>query len=321
VNRRVAVLTTGGTISQVSGADGASRPGFDVRALLPEPGWGHEIEIRAVLDRPSKDIGPDEWQTLAFEVEAAVRAGCDGVVVLHGTDTLHYTAAALTYMLEGLGVPVVLTGAMIPGGDRGGDARGNLASALLAATSDLGEVGLVFGDAEGRHRVFRGDRVRKVHSTAPAAFAAVGGAELGSVAGGAVVLAAGARRRSGEAPCARVELEHDVVLVKVTPALTAESVQALASSARGLVVEGTGVGHVPDRLLPVLDDFGRSGRPVVICSQTHAGGEALGAYAGDATLLALPGLVRAGSVPSEAALVGLMCELGRGLAPGSLLTR
>jgi L-asparaginase type I len=311
----IALLTTGGTIAQRSNRGGVAHPvGALDRLVEQATPAGVEVEVHPVLSKGSKDMRPADWQILAGEVAHAIRRGVRGVVVLHGTDTMAYTAAALSFMLSGLPVPVVLTGSMRPGDDEGSDALANLRDALLvAAHADLGEVVVVFsGDEEQTHAVvLRGNRCRKVHSHALAAFAAVDAAPLGLVRNGRVQLTSGSQPRTATGLALETALDPRVALVTATPALSADQLSAVLTGAAGVVVEGTGTGHVHQDLVPVLAEFAQAGGAVVMSTQVERGGERLGRYSTDVDASVVPGLVGAGTLTREATLVKLMCALAR----------
>jgi L-asparaginase/Glu-tRNA(Gln) amidotransferase subunit D len=117
---RIAVLMTGGTIGHRSRPQGGAVMDFDPTRLCSEIGIPDvELTFRELFRKGSMDIVPRDWVTTAAGVHEALRDGAAGVVILHGTDTMQYTAAALSFMLEGLGSPVILTGSMRPGGGCG----------------------------------------------------------------------------------------------------------------------------------------------------------------------------------------------------------
>ena len=310
----VTVLTTGGTIGQVSQADGRSTPTFEPASLaasldLPDV----HIEFLSVMHKGSKDIVPDDWVVLANAVaDVLARDPNRGVVVLHGTDTLHFTSAALSLMLSGIGVPIVLTGSMIPGGDVNSDARENLRDAVsVAAFGDLAEVCVVFSADRQRSGsvIIRGSRARKVHSYAIDAFASVNAPPLGQVVNGDIAFGPYPRRHRRRSTIrANTSLDQNVVLVKATPALTESMLTRMLAGTSGAVLEGTGVGHIKSELHDVIADYAK---PVVISTQAWCGGERLGSYKADERTLALPNVVQGGSLTSESALVSLMWALGQ----------
>lgn len=309
------VLTTGGTIAQASRPGGPAAPGFDPTTLVADLDLaGVTISVRPVMSKGSKDLIPSDWVTIAAAVAECVQAGARGVIVLHGTDTMHYTAAALSYMLRGLSVPVVLTGSMIPGGDRGSDAFSNLRDAVaVAATADLAEVCVVFSaDAERTcANVIRGTRARKAHSQAIAAFESVDAPVLGVVRDGRVIhdQSVPSVARASRDLMLHPELDDAVTIVKLTPTTTPGMLDRMLSGTSGVVLEGTGVGHLKFDLHPVVNAYAK---PAVMSTQAAHGGEHLGAYSGDVATLKLPNIIPAGDLTSEAAMVKLMWLLPRG---------
>jgi L-asparaginase type I len=304
---KVIVLTTGGTIGHRSEANGVATMSFDPAGLvsalaLPDI----DIEFRAVMRKGSMDVGPADWVVIAQAVSDAMASAPRGVVIAHGTDTMHYTAAALAFMLRGLPVPVVMTGSMIPGGDAGSDALPNLRDAVtVAAFADLAEVCVVF-----MGKIIRGTRARKVHSHAVDAFASINAPPIGSVAAGQIVMGAHkVARRSASTLSLTTALDSNVVLVKLTPNLSKDALARQLEGASGAVLEGTGVGHIATDLRPAVAAFRK---PVVVTTQAVHGGEKLGAYDVDKDILAIPNIIPAGDMSSETALVKLMWALPQG---------
>lgn len=316
---KVIVLTTGGTIGHRTRA-GVAVLDFDPSTLAADLGLSAvALEFRTVFAKGSMAIVPDDWKLLATATADALAAAPHGVVILHGTDTMHYTAAALSFMLRDPGLPIVLTGSMLPGGDPGSDALPNLRDAIrVAATADLGEVCLVFSaDAErSKGIVIRGVRARKIRSFAIDAFASINAPPIGFV-DGATVTSPGARaRRAHNSPRACMNLEQNVVLLKLTPAVTPEILARQLDGAAGAVIEGTGIGHVRSELHPVIAAFGK---PVIMTTQAVYGGERLGAYDADKAILAIANLIPGGDMTSETALVKLMWVLAQHADIGTLM--
>ena len=309
---KIVVLATGGTIGHSTGKDGVAAMDFDPAGLLGGAG-DIDIDLRSVLRKGSMDIGPADWTTMATAVAEAMACAPRGIVILHGTDTMHYSAAALSFMLRDLGVPVVLTGSMIPGGDAGSDARANLRDAIaVAALADLAEVCIVFSADAPRTKgvIIRGCRARKMHSHAVDAFASIGVPPIGTVVNGRIVRSGLAtRERASSQLSLAPTLDPNVVLVKLTPNLEPHALARMLEGASGAVLEGTGVGHIKTSLQPVVTQFAR---PTVVCTQAPHGGECLGSYDVDRPILAIPNVMPARDMTSEAALVKLMWALGQG---------
>lgn len=308
---KVIVLTTGGTIGHRSETDGVAVMDFDPQRLAASIGLPDvEIEFMPVFRKGSMDIAPGDWQVIAAAVTDAVALQPSGVVILHGTDTMHYTAAALAFMLRELSIPVVMTGSMIPGGDAGSDALPNLRDAIaVAAQAQFAEVCVVFSADAARTKgvIIRGCRARKMHSHAIDAFASINVPPIGIVAGNTIVRSEiKVRPRTPSKLRLATSLDPNVVLVKLTPNTTPEALVRQLRGASGAVLEGTGVGHIRTDLQATVAAFGR---PAVISTQTVHGGERLGSYDVDRNILAISNVIPAGDMSSDTALVKLMWAL------------
>ena len=310
---KVIVLTTGGTIAHRSASEGPSVMDFDPERLRSALDFtGLDISFDAILHKGSMDMTPDDWEFIAAVVIKAMSKSPRGVVILHGTDTLGYTASALSFLLRDLGAPVVLTGSMRPGGDPESDAIANLRDAIrVASEADLAEVCVVFSADEARSKalVIRGARARKMHSLAVNAFASVNAPPLGYVCAGDVVLAGSHRRRQASAARLDGGLDRNVAFIKAHPSLSEKMLMDALTDASGAVLEGTGVGHIRSDLLKSIAQFGK---PVAITSQAIYGGESLGIYEVDKQLLDLPNVIKTADMVSETAYVKLMWSLHRG---------
>jgi L-asparaginase/Glu-tRNA(Gln) amidotransferase subunit D len=169
MKRRVCVFTTGGTIATRVDEYGIARLGTStIENLLAHADAEVEIEMKSLMDKESANLIPSDWKVLAKEsARIIVRGEVDGIVILHGTDTMHYTAAALSFMVQNPGIPIVLTGSMVPGSDPKSDAISNFQAALqIASESSIAEVCIVFSSNPGGRKkvVLRGCRARKVRS-------------------------------------------------------------------------------------------------------------------------------------------------------------
>lgn len=309
------VFNTGGTISYgPAGAAGTTLSHAPERILADLGAPGRTV-YRDLLRKGSVNMAPADWQAVAAAVHEAVRAGTDGIIVLHGTDTMAFTAAALSFLLANLPVPVVLTGSMRPGGAPDSDAPRNLRDALrVAAAGDLAEVCIVFaGDEAGSGGVIlRGNRARKASGTALNAFASPNCPPLGHVEGAAIRYGDAPRvpRGARGAPGLSTELNPNVCLIRYHPGCTAAFVAAALAQAAGAVIEGTGLGHLPTEG-GILEAIRESGVPVVLVSACWQGGVRLGLYDVDRQILAVENLIPGHDLTPEAALVKLMWVLGR----------
>jgi L-asparaginase len=306
----IALLAMGGTISAVADAPRNDR-GLGATALAQLAG-GAKIHPLDVARVPSRAITPELMRRLATAVRSAIAEGCEGVVVTHGTDTIEETAYALSLMLP-REVPVALTGAMRSLGAPGYDGEANLRAAVAAAAdrrcTALGPV-VVLGDELHLARW-----VAKVHTTRPAAFASPGLGPVGSVVEGRVQLSI------EQAPSDLLGMPetleaHLVELVWIAAGADGHLIDAAASYADGIVVAGTGGGHVPP---PAARAIGRAigaGVPVVLSSRGGAGPLLQETYAGEGgeRHLRSLGVVSAGPLPPLKARLRLHVALALGRA-------
>jgi L-asparaginase/Glu-tRNA(Gln) amidotransferase subunit D len=235
---------------------------------------------------------------------------------------MHYTAAALSFMLQGLGVPVVLTGSVLPGSEPKTDAFANLEAAVrVAAESDIAEVCIVFSaDAQGYRRVIiRGNRARKVNTRSFAAFESINVPPLGYIRNERISYTGLPRfHRARRDPVLTVGLETKVALIKQNPALTPAILRGFLHGLNGGIIEGTGDGRINERLLATIAQFGR---PVGLSTQVARGGESLGKYELDRKILALRNIISLGDMTGETALVKLMWVLGQKLPVKSTMQK
>ena len=306
--RQLLVLYTGGTLGMQMSADGlAPAGGFDARLRAeqaahperPAPPWVYR-ELSPPID--SANMTQGHWLAMREAIVAAVeRDGCDAVLLLHGTDTLAYSAAALSFLLLDLGLPVVLTGAMLPAGAPGSDAWDNLFGALAA---------LAAGVAPGVHlyfhsRLLHGARALKRDSASFDAFAEA--------------------QRPRQAPRAAVPASLDwrrprravnLAVLPLHPALQAVQVEALLDSGvEAVLLEcyGSGTGPADDaEFVAALRQAHRQGVVLAAISQCPGGHVDFGVYAAGSALRDA-GLVSGGGMTREAALGKLFALLAAGL--------
>jgi len=309
--RRVAILHTGGTIGMRPTGEGfAPARGFLASQLedLPELARVAAYELLEhdpLLD--SASIRPHDWLAIARAI--VDRAGeFDGFVVLHGTDTMAYTASALAFMLRGLGKPVVLTGSQIPLCELRSDARANLLTALMIAAAEepLREVTLYFGG-----RLLRGCRAVKVSVTGFDAFDSPNFPALASAGIDIAVDPLVAHRLAVATAPVRLprRLDASVGALRLFPGLSAELMRnALREPLQGLVLEAYGAGNGPSddpELLRAVADATARGVVIVDCTQCLRGTVDLGAYA-TGSALARAGVIGGADLTVEAALAKLV---------------
>jgi glutamyl-tRNA(Gln) amidotransferase subunit D len=270
----VALLTTGGTIaSRVDYETGGVRPVKEEREILdffPELETSGRVRIVPVFDRLSEDLVPDDWKVLAEKVVSTFASGAAGVVIAHGTDTLGFTAAALSFLLTDLPGSVVLVGAQRSPDRPSSDGASNLRAAMdVAHDPRIGEVVVVMhsGPSDDRFAIHRGTWVRKMHSSRRDAFRSRNGPPLGHVEAGKVELQLPVRPPSKGPPRVDGPIDTRAVLLWFYPGLSPERAARFAEGCRGVILAGTGLGHVGSAHLPWIR--AATDRGVVIAMTTQ----------------------------------------------------
>jgi glutamyl-tRNA(Gln) amidotransferase subunit D len=317
----IALLTTGGTIaSRVDYETGGVRPVKEEREILdffPELESSGRVRIVPVFDRLSEDLVPGDWIVLAEKVAATFTAGAQGIVIAHGTDTLGFTAAALSFLLVDLPGPVVLVGAQRSPDRPSSDGASNLRAAVnVAHDPRVGEVVVVMhaGPSDDRFAIHRGTWVRKMHSSRRDAFRSRNGPPLGFVEAGKVEL-----RESVRPPArgpARVEgpIDARAALLWFYPGLTPERAAQFAEGCRGVVLAGTGLGHVGVAHLPWIRAATERGVVVAMTTQCLEGNVEPYVYATGRDLLRA-GVLYLGDLLPETAYAKMVWALGRSSDP------
>ncbi|MEM9290298.1 MAG: asparaginase [Acidobacteriota bacterium] len=317
-SRRVFVAYTGGTLGMKKTPEGYAPVSGYLQGLMDSiadlhhpdvPQWEVK-EFDPLLD--SANMAPSDWARIAHAIEARYDE-FDGFVVIHGTDTMAYSASALSFMLEGLAKPVILTGSQIPLAELRSDARDNLLAALLLAGNyAIPEVCIYFGNS-----LFRGNRTRKVSTGALDAFASPNYPLLGTVGVDIQVY----HHRLLEAPppgnpltVPRLSDPH-IAAVRLFPGITADTLRNfLRAPLRGLVLETYGAGNGPVRnqaFLDTLEEAIQRGVVIVNCTQCHQGTVHPQAYATGRGLAKI-GVISGGDMTAEAALAKLYYLFGKG---------
>lgn len=320
----VTILGTGGTIaSRVDYRTGAVFPAFtpeEIYSAVPEIADIANIKVIEVCNVFSEHMTPTLWEKIGEAVVRELNAGAKGVVIAHGTDTMHYTAAALSFMLKGLNRPVVLVGSQRSSDRPSSDAALNLISAVtVAAKSDIAEVTVVMhGSADDEYcLIHRGTKVRKCHTSRRDTFQSINEIPLGMVKGGEIKIFHEDFKRAG--PKGQVKLEGKfepmVALLKVTPGLQSFVIQGmLGGGDKGIVLEGTGLGHVPETLFEGIRAATKSGVSVVMTSQCLWGRVDMKVYSTGRDLLQM-GVIPGEDMLPEVAWVKLMWVLARTTEP------
>lgn len=314
---RVKVVSTGGTIcSRVDYRTGAVKPALtaeDLFGMVPELAEVAEVESEVLYSIYSENIKPNNWTEMATKVNDLIKSGYDGIVLPHGTDTLGYTAAALSFALRKPPVPVVLVGAQRSSDRPSSDASRNLlASVRVAAKAPFAEVCVVMHawHSDELMAVHRGTRVVKLHTSSRDAFKSVNAEPIAYISNGSIkVNSQGLNPRGSEDYEFNPRFDPNAFLVKFFPGMNPDILDFLVSKgAKGIVIEGTGLGHVASDWIPTIRKLARDGIFLGMTSQCKYGRVNMQVYDNGRDLL------RAGITPlddmlAETALVKLMWAL------------
>ena len=308
--KKILLLTTGGTIASMPGGEGLEPHRSDVMEReLEQLRTYYDITVRDVMCLDSSNIRPEEWELIASAIFSQ-RVGFDGVVVSHGTDTLAYTASAVTFMLPDIDVPVVFTGSQLPLADILSDGPDNLRTAFAMAASGKPGVFLAFD-----RKVMLGCRAVKVRASGFSAFESVNARYAGLVSNRGLVLDEKILPvRRGEAKL-RSQISKNVFLLKLTPGLNPAVFDMLAAMGyRGIVVEAFGLGgfNVLGKSLRGIQRAVEDGISVVVTTQCLYDSSNLQVYQVGNRLLEM-GVIQGRDMTSEAAMTKLMWALGQGM--------
>ena len=313
--KHILLLTTGGTIASHPGREGLEpyRSGIMTRQIEQLRSY-YDITVEDVMCLDSSNIRPEEWQVLARHIFEK-RQGFDGIVVSHGTDTMAYTASAVTFMLPGIDLPVVFTGSQLPLTDVLSDGPDNLRTAFAMAASGQPGVFLAFD-----RKVMLGCRAVKVRASGFSAFESINARYAGQVSNRGLVLDSRVLPRFESAPQLLDGISKDVFLLKLTPGMNPDIFDALLTmGCRGIVMEAFGLGGV-NALGDGLSGIRRlveQGVSVVVITQCLYDSSDLRVYQVGNQLLDA-GVIQGRDMTAEAAMTKLMWSLGQGMTQAEI---
>ena len=315
----ISIISTGGTVASIIDyKTGAVHPAFTADDLIranPELLEHANIKGKAVLNILSENMKPEYWVKSARSIADEINDGAYGVVVAHGTDTMHYTSAALSFMLD-TPVPVVITGAQRSSDRPSSDAFLNLLNSITAAKSDIAEVMVCMHATEDDTYcdLHRGTKVRKMHTSRRDTFRSINTSPLARVQNGGIEILDEQLRyktRTGGEVELKDAVESRVAFIKSYPGISGELIDYHVDKGyKGIVLEGTGLGHCPEEIIPSIKRARDSGIPVVMTSQCLYGHINMNVYSTGRKLISA-GVISAGDMLPETAYVKLSWALGQ----------
>ena len=307
--KNILLLTTGGTIASMPGGEGLEPHRSDVMEReLEQLRTYYDITVRDVMCLDSSNIRPQEWKLIAEHIFAN-RADFDGIVVSHGTDTMAYTASAVTFMLPDIDVPVVFTGSQLPLADMLSDGPDNLRTAFAMAATGQPGVFLAFD-----RKVMLGCRAVKVRASGFSAFESINSRYAGIVSNLGLVLDQAVLPQSRGQARLETDLSEEVFLLKLTPGLNPAVFDMLtAMGYKGIVIEAFGLGgfNVLNKGLRGIRRAVEDGLSIVVTTQCLYDSADLEVYQVGKKLLGL-GVIQGRDMTSEAAMTKLMWAIGQG---------
>lgn len=317
---KVAILSTGGTIaSRVDYRTGGVRPALtanDLYSVVPELADAASIEPEILLSVYSENITTQNWTDIAKNVAKHIENGLSGVVIPHGTDTLGYTAAALSFALQNLPVPVVLVGSQRSADRPSSDAATNLLAAVkAAATAPFAGVFVAMHETVSDKAIVfhRGTKVRKCHTSKRSAFKSINTPPVARLEEDkfTMLLDDHGKRDLKRKLVLKPNFEENVALVKFHPIMNPKVIEWYVDNGfRGIVLEGTGLGHVSKVLFPAIRKAIEADIIVAMTSQCIWGRLGMTVYDTGRDLLALK-VIPLEDMLAETAFVKLMWVLGQ----------
>jgi glutamyl-tRNA(Gln) amidotransferase subunit D len=271
---KVSIISTGGTIASrvdyVTGGVYAAMSSRDLLSIVPELADIAQIEADILYSVFSENINSDHWEGMAKRVAEKIKQGVDGIVITHGTDTMGYSTAALTLAIQNLPIPVIFVGSQRSSDRPSSDSATNLVAVVnVAAHAPFAEVvlGMHEGTSDDSIIFHPGAKVRKCHSSARYAFQTVNASPVARFKDGKIeMITEHYRPRQNSEPVIMNKFEKKVALIKFHPNFDPIIVDAIIDAGfRGIVFEGTGLGHVSERL---YDAIGRAGKAGILMGMT-----------------------------------------------------
>jgi len=317
---KVSVISTGGTIaSRVDYRTGAVRPALsasDLYSVVPELSEIARVDAKILFSLFSENITPKHWSETAKAVAEEIKEGTAGVVVAHGTDTLGYTAAALSFALQDLPVPVIIVGSQRSADRPSSDAATNLVGAVRAAAeAPFAEVAVAMHETVSDRPIafHRGTKVRKCHTSRRDTFKSINTKPLARVEDEKITMLVQdyEKRDPNRKLALKPDFDDKVALVKFHPGLDPKSIEwYIDNDYKGIILEGTGLGHVGSYFFSAIRNAVKVDVVVAMTSQCIWGRIDMNVYDQGRDLLAM-GVIPLDDMLPETALVKLMWIFGQ----------
>ncbi|MCL2157285.1 MAG: Glu-tRNA(Gln) amidotransferase subunit GatD [Methanobrevibacter sp.] len=314
----ISIISSGGTIAITDNKTMSNQPRFtenDLLSINPELINHANLKVKSLFNILSENINIEHWVEIANAIFDEINKGTDGIVLTHGTDTMHYTAAALSFMLK-TPVPIVITGAQKSPDRPSSDAFLNLLNSVAAAKSDIAEVTVcMHSNLDDKYcYLHRGTKVRKMHTSRRDTFRTINSEPIATLKDGKlfninpnIVYT----KRGFNELSLDDNLESKVALIKSFPGITNDLIDYhIDKGYKGLLIEGTGLGHLPDYILDSIERANDENIPVVMTSQCLYGKVNMNIYS-TGRKLANANVISGGDMTPETAYVKLSWALGQ----------
>ena len=305
--KKICIFTCGGTITMKKNKKGVLTHFHDhkiINELLAKNNIA-KVDIEKIVNIDSTNMQPDIWMKLATCIKEKYDQ-YDGFVVTHGTDTMAYTASAISFALRNLHKPLIFTGSQKPIYDIASDAINNLLNAIILATYNIAEVCILFG-----RKIIRGNRATKISESSLDAFDSPHAELLGEITMDVSLSGNYRKRDKREKLLFSPHFDNKVLITQLFPGLTTPLLNYLLEfSFKGIVLEAFGPGNVPDKLIPFISRARQRNIPIIILSQCYQGITKMDRYEVGKNALEV-GAIPANDMTVEAAVTKLMWILAQ----------